>query len=134
MSKISKIKNIFYYGVVSGEKKRELLWDAHIFCLPTYYKFEAQPLAILEAYASGCVVLTTPQGGIKDIFINEKNGLYINDGVDDLKVLREMLKSRLNTMILNIDRYKEMALLNFHEAQSKYREHIFCESIDKIFR
>lgn len=73
---IAASPNLTYHGVVQGQQKRELLRDAHIFCLPTMH-FEGQPISILEAYASGCVVLTTCPPGILDIFEDGVNGFRI---------------------------------------------------------
>lgn len=66
---------LIYHGIVNGEKKRELLIKNDIFILPTYYSNEGQPISILEAYVTGCSVITTNQGGICDIFQNETNGV-----------------------------------------------------------
>ena len=63
---------------MTGEKKRRLFAEAHVFCLPTYYSYyEGQPISILEAYASGCVVITTDHGGICDIFKDKINGFRV---------------------------------------------------------
>ena len=66
-----KTMQINVLGVVHGEQKRELLRNAHLFCLPTYYPYEGQPISILEAYASGCAVMTTDHSGIFDTFTLE---------------------------------------------------------------
>ncbi|HXB35593.1 MAG TPA: glycosyltransferase family 4 protein [Puia sp.] len=55
-----------------GEKV-ELLENADIFVLPTYYENEAFPLSILEAMKFGLPVISTYEGGIPDM---------ITDGVD----------------------------------------------------
>ena len=68
-------KKLIYHGIVNGEKKKELLLDNDIFILPTYYSNEGQPISILEAYVTGCSVITTNQGGICDIFQDEINGI-----------------------------------------------------------
>jgi len=76
-NKIKDENNIAYNGLVKGEEKKKLLAKSHIFILPTYYHIEAQPLSILEAYASGLYVITTDQGGICDIFRDDINGKLI---------------------------------------------------------
>lgn len=71
----NKIK---YHGIVRGKEKRKLLLQNYIFILPTYYSNEGQPISILEAYANGCSVITDEMtGGIRDIFINNLNGISI---------------------------------------------------------
>ena len=47
-----------------GAEKTQLMQQAHIFVLPSYYKTEAQPISILEALASGCAVITSKVGEI----------------------------------------------------------------------
>ena len=47
-----------------GAEKEQLMRQAHIFVLPSYYKTEAQPISILEALASGCAVITSKVGEI----------------------------------------------------------------------
>jgi glycosyltransferase involved in cell wall biosynthesis len=65
------------HGKVAGEVKRCLLKDAHVFCLPTYYAYEGQPISILEAFASGCAVVTTDHSGIFDTFTPGVNGIEV---------------------------------------------------------
>lgn len=74
---ISKHPQLCYHGPVSGERKKRLLSNAHIFCLPTYYAYEGQPISILEAYAAGCYVITTDHSGIRDIHQHGVNGLQV---------------------------------------------------------
>jgi glycosyltransferase involved in cell wall biosynthesis len=77
LSSISDLPSVTYHGVATGEAKSKLFREAHIFCLPTYYRYEGQPISILEAYASGCVVMTTDHSGIPDIFEAGRNGFLV---------------------------------------------------------
>ena len=127
---LDKIKNkddIFYHGPVAGIEERELLWKTHIFCLPTYYKYEGQPISILEAYASGCIVLTTNHGGIKDIFQDGINGFFI-----DIDIAKNKLREKLEMLIVNLDNHKHIAIYNRKEALDKYTEKRFCMEIEQI--
>jgi glycosyltransferase involved in cell wall biosynthesis len=74
---IIDLPGVHYHGVVHGEEKQALLAQAHVFCLPTFYPYEGQPISILEAYASGCMVLTTDHSGIFDIFTPGENGCEV---------------------------------------------------------
>lgn len=89
-------ENISYHGIVLGDKKRKLFVAAEVFCLPTYYPYEGQPISILEAYASGCVVITTNHSGIPDIFQDRINGYEVEKrSVDSLrKMLEYLIKNR----------------------------------------
>lgn len=135
--KIKENKNIYYHGQVAGKDKQDLLWNAHIFCLPTLYKFEGQPISILEAYAAGSIVITTLHGGIRDIFVNESNGYSLDVDLEiDPVNLKEKLKDKLiesfATIIKDINEYKEIAYFNRKEAMKKYTERSYCENIEKI--
>lgn len=124
---VEKIKNnpdIVYHGQVSGEEKKNLLWNAHIFCFPSYFH-EGQPISILESYASGCVVITTRTGGIIDIFVDKKNGFFIE--TKDTNSLRE----KLELLVLNMDKYKHIAKFNTKESL-KYTEKKYCEMMEAI--
>ena len=74
--RIAGVAGLRYHGVVDDEKKRRLFAHAHVFCLPTAFR-EGQPISLLEAYAAGCVVLTTGQSGIRDVFTHGVNGFEI---------------------------------------------------------
>jgi glycosyltransferase involved in cell wall biosynthesis len=48
-----------YFGFVSGEEKDRLFREADLFCFPTYYLGENQPVNLIEAMAFGLPVVTT---------------------------------------------------------------------------
>jgi glycosyltransferase involved in cell wall biosynthesis len=66
-----------YHGVVHGKIKEQLFHQADIFVLQTSYKIEGVPLALLEAMASGCAVLTTQHNGIPETVGD--SGLFLQD-------------------------------------------------------
>lgn len=74
---INSLPNVTFHGVVKGDEKEDLLRQAHVFCLPTYFPYEGQPISILEAYASGCCVMTTNHAGIFDVFEPGLNGFEV---------------------------------------------------------
>jgi glycosyltransferase involved in cell wall biosynthesis len=53
-----------FVGNVDGEKKAAFLASGDLFCLPTFYPYEGQPLVIIEAMAAGLPILSTTQGAI----------------------------------------------------------------------
>lgn len=126
LSRIKEFPQIHYHGVVKGLKKKELLLCAHVFCLPTRMD-EGQPVSILEAYASGCMVITTGNGGIPDIFCDGINGIKIEPfSVNSLKMALEYC-------ILNSGQLKAVSLNNVRTAVKKYRRSIYSDSLAKIF-
>lgn len=59
---------IEYLGFVSGEQKHRLLREADLFCFPTYYENENQPVNLIEAMAFGLPILTTRWRSIPELF------------------------------------------------------------------
>jgi glycosyltransferase involved in cell wall biosynthesis len=48
-----------YLGFISGQKKFQTLLEADIFCFPSYYLGENQPVSLIEAMSFGLPVITT---------------------------------------------------------------------------
>ena len=126
--KIKEIKQINYHGIVDGPPKQELFRNAHVFCLPTYYPYEGQPISILEAYASGCVVLTTNHSGIRDVFKDGINGFEVQKkSIDSIRLVMEKIIGDTEKLI-------PIALLNRKTANDKYRTSIYNASLLKIVK
>lgn len=67
-----------YHGTVTGSKKRNILQNADIFVLPTYYPWEGQPISIIEALAFGIPVISTEYRGIPEQVIDGYNGFLVS--------------------------------------------------------
>jgi glycosyltransferase involved in cell wall biosynthesis len=117
---------IHVHGVVQGEHKRQLLEKAHLFCLPTYYPYEGQPISILEAYASGCAVMTTDHSGIFDTFTPGMNGLEV------LPRNSQSIATALIQALAQPEKLYEFAKNNSLHANQKYRASIHLEALEKI--
>lgn len=118
--KMAGISNLRYLGPVFGEKKKSLFRESHVFCLPTYYAYEGQPISILEAYASGCAVITTYHSGIVDIFKDGENGYVVETrSVDSLRRALERVCDSSTEL-------SKIGLLNSAIASEKYttRNHL----------
>lgn len=74
-------------GWVNGESKEKTFKQASVFCLPSYA--EGFPMAVLDAWAYGLPVLTTPVGGIPDVAVDGENMLMFHPG--DINTLAEKL-------------------------------------------
>jgi len=64
-----------YFGFVSGEQKNRLLREADLFCFPTYFQNENQPVNLIEAMAFGLPILTTRWRSLPELFPAEYPGL-----------------------------------------------------------
>jgi len=111
-----------YYGVVKSEKKKQILLQNYIFCLPTYYYFEGQPMSILEAMACGCVIVTTDHGGIKDI-VNETYGIFVD---------KKTPTSIAEGIEIANSTFSEKSMEAWIEATEKYTLAKFIECIEKV--
>lgn len=109
------VPRLRYHGTVRGARKLELFHEAHLFCLPTYYPYEGQPISILEAYASGCAVMTTDHSGILDVFSHGRNGYCVE------KRSAVSIRRAIERAVAEPDALCSMALHNHSEAAELYR-------------
>lgn len=127
LNRIQALPNVKYHGVVMGEQKASLLKSAHVFCLPTYYPYEGQPISILEAYATGCAVITTDHSGILDVFSDGENGMLVR------KMSSESVRDALATAAnASRERLLNFALRNLDEARVRYRSATYVESLSVV--
>ena len=118
--------DVEYMGIVKENDKFDLLINSNIFILPTFYPMEGQPISILEAMATGNIILTTDHAGISDIFVDKKNGFFINknDSEDIVKKIKKLMD--------NSNDIKKIMINNYKEARSKYSVDQFINSIYEI--
>ena len=121
-----KLKNVQYVGLVSGQEKKDLLLWGNVFVLPTFYKMEGQPISILEAMATGNLILTTKHAGIPDIFTENTNGFFVKK--QDAIGLAETIKATgLNYLTCN-----KMRKHNFLYASKNYKVNNFINNFVRI--
>jgi len=79
-------------GPVYGEAKNRLFADADLFVLPTYYRHEALPLAVIEAMMHGRAIITTRIGALPELISDQDTGELVKPGnVGDLASAIEKL-------------------------------------------
>lgn len=104
------LKDVHFHGYVKGESKYELLIKGSLFIFPSYS--EGMPNAVLEAMAIGFPIITTPVGGLRDFFVENKMGKFIKikdvesivNAVEDLYLdsnLRKLISSQNKDYALN---------------------------------
>ena len=79
-----------FLGWINGKDKDKAFKEASFFCLPSYA--EGFPMAVLDAWAYGLPVITTPVGGIPDIAKDGENLLLFQPGdCDKLAIQMERM-------------------------------------------
>ncbi len=120
-----KMKKILHYhGIVKENQKKDLFLSSNIFVFPTLQ--EAQGIVLLEAMATGNIILSTDVGGISDIFVTNKNGFTIE--TDNPEQIAENIIKLQNDNIP----CRDMLRKNYYEVKEKYTEKIFFDNLYKI--
>ncbi len=108
LAKPGAAKSIEYLGFVSGEQKHRLLREADLFCFPTYYENENQPVNLIEAMAFGLPILTTRWRSIPELFpVNYPGLVEIRSPNQIAKALIELLSAETG------EAFREIFLRNF---------------------
>jgi len=121
-----QIIGVNFAGFVSGDKKRKTFISSHIFILPSYS--EGMPNSVLEAFAFGLPVITTPVGGLRDIFNDKVNGFLVKPkDVNDLK-------EKIQTLIKDKQMMKRISITNYDYAKEKFVSTKVAKRIDDIYQ
>ena len=75
LQKPDRAARLNYLGFVGGEKKTDELRNADLFCFPTYYQNENQPVNLIEAMAFGLPIVTTRWRSLPEMFPPKYPGL-----------------------------------------------------------
>ena len=119
-----KEKNIIFTG--KREDVPKLLSIADVFVSPSYYR-EGVPRTLLEASATGLPLIGTNMPGIKDVVLNNKNGITI-----DIKN-----KNDISNAILKLSKNKktceDFGLKSLEFAKKKYDYKIVVNEYIKFY-
>jgi glycosyltransferase involved in cell wall biosynthesis len=126
LARCNSVPGASYCGIADKSRKLSLFKSAHIFCLPTCYPYEGQPISILEAYASGCAVVTTYHAGIPDIFKDNVNGLRVSSQ-SPLSIYAAILR-----LVQDPATCLQYALENARNARLNYKRLNFSQSVEAV--
>lgn len=102
-----------FLGWVSGNDKDNVFRHASIYCLPSYS--EGFPMGVLDAFAYGLPVITTPVGGIPDVAKDGENMLiFIPGDVNALAAKLELLISDTSLRAKISEASRELAATTFN--------------------
>ena len=114
-----------FTGWVTGEAKADLFRKAKIFCLPSYA--EGFPMAVLEAWAYGLPVITTPVGGIPDVAIDSENMLLFNPG--DIKKLSQNIKKLISNQTI----YEKISHASLDFSKNKFNNQTINRQLKELY-
>lgn len=112
-------------GWVNGEAKHQAFSEAKALCLPSYA--EGFPMAVLDAWAYGLPVITTPVGGIPDVAVDGENMLLFNPGDVDA------LAQKLEMMVSDEDLRSKLAKASRKMAAEKFNLETISSQIAEIY-
>jgi glycosyltransferase involved in cell wall biosynthesis len=116
---------LHFFGVADFTRKKELLYWSDIFVLPTWYIMEGQPLSIIEAYVTGNVVVSTYQGGIKDI---SNYDTFVKTEAQN----PEALAHTLEKLLAHLAYFKPGVLITATAARKRFNPENFLVNIAAI--
>lgn len=114
-----------FHGIVSGEKKTDVLKKCDIFLLPSFY--EGLPMSLLETMSFGQIPVVTPVGSIPTVVTDKTNGIYIRvkNSEDIVNAITELDKNR--TLLQKISsEVKETIFKKFNDKK-------YIEQLNKLY-
>lgn len=113
-------------GWVGTAERTSLLQASDMLVLPSYA--ENLPMVILEAFAHGVPVISTPVGAIPEVVVPERNGLLVKPG--DVEGLASAIERLLNDASLR----QRMADAARRDHAEKYEMNDYLRRLSDLWR
>lgn len=117
--------SVTFTGYITGREKEYYFRKASIYCMCSYE--EGFPMTVLEAWAHGICVVTTPVGGLPDVLEDGKNALVFEFGDGD------GLSQRISFLIENNYKRREMATYSQGFGYENFSMEIINPQIQRIY-
>jgi glycosyltransferase involved in cell wall biosynthesis len=114
-------------GPLYNERKLEEYRNADIFVFPTFYENEAFPLVLLEALQYGLPIVSTFEGGIPEMIIDNETGLLVESQN------AEMLAGKISALLTDPARRKEMGRRGYQRFKNNYTLEHFENNMLRTF-
>ena len=124
-SELGVAEQMVLLGWVDGKEKHKAFCEAKALCLPSYA--EGFPMAVLDAWAYGLPVITTPVGGVPDVAVDGDNMLLFNPG--DIDTLAEKLDLIMSDEALR----DHLSAASVKMASEKFNLNTVTAQIAKIY-
>lgn len=119
---------VAFIGPVAPPRKYEVLREADLFVMPTYYKNEGQPFVILEAMSAGLPVVSSSAGCIPETVIDGVNGFIVEAGNG------EAFADRVASLLTNDDLRRRMGEASRRRFLEQYTLDRFSAQMKDLFR
>ena len=113
---VSSNHNIEYLGELDKTRKYELLKESDIFSLPSIFKSEAVPLAIIEAMAAGCVIVVYNHKYLPKLVTHKVNGFVTSTNTP------KGLVESWSKIVSDYDMFYSVSNFNIKHARSNFSE------------
>jgi glycosyltransferase involved in cell wall biosynthesis len=117
---------IVVHGWTERARMRSMLGNSKLFCLPSFA--EGFPMSVLEAFASGCAVLTTPVGGLPDELVDGEDLLFFPPG--DAGALADCIKRLATSQEL----MRALSLRGQELSRSRFSCEASIELLESLYR
>lgn len=117
---------VTYVGQLESTSKWRLLHDADILVFPSKYKYEAQPLVLIEAMAAGTAVVAYDIGGVSSIISDKTVGSLVPLGDFDLLV------EATRTMARNAELRESVCTAARTHFEENFSKSVFRSSWEKV--
>jgi glycosyltransferase involved in cell wall biosynthesis len=114
-----------FLGWVSGSKKDKAFRQASVYCLPSYS--EGFPMGVLDAWAYGLPVITTPVGGIPDVAIDGENILLFEPG-DVVTLANQILRVAIDDKL-----YEKLKNKSINFATNQFNITTISQDVDILY-
>lgn len=119
-------KYVSYLGVVDGNRKAKLLKESSVFCLPTNYPIEGQPISILEAMVNGEYIISTKHGAIPDM-VSSDGGKLLNVDTSAEEIFKVLNSLDQRQLLLSAEK-------NYETVMSRFTEDAYVARFIELFK
>jgi glycosyltransferase involved in cell wall biosynthesis len=112
-------------GWLETSERNRLLEQSDVFALVS--RAEGVPMALLEAMANGIPSITTPVGGIPDVFHHDVHGVLVKPG--DVDEIRAGL-----VRLITDDAFRQSAGRAARESVRQYDVHTYARRLADIYQ
>ncbi len=128
-SKIQELQlheNVVMHGPMYGQDKEAILQKQYIMVFPSFYHNECFPLVLLEAMKNNMAIISTDEGAIPDMVLQNKSGLLVEK--ENAQGLAKAMQSFIDFPHLAT----QMGQAGFEHYRTNYTSEIFTSKLINI--